>query len=84
MKRQIFRGRSLETQEIALLKRMGRVIGEYAAKRKISVERLAYEAGVSKGYLYDIVKGKGNPSLIILHRIASTLNLPLTDFTKFL
>ena len=58
------------------LKTIGRKIGEFAAQRKISVERLAYEAGVSKGYLYDIVKGKGNPSLIILFRIASALEIP--------
>lgn len=76
MAKQMSRGRPLETQEIRLLKRVGRTIGEYAAKRKISVEKLAYEAGVSKGYLYDIVKGIGNPSALILFRIASALNIP--------
>ena len=83
MKRQTSRGRPLETQELAFLKKAGRAIGECAAKRKISIERLAYEAGVSKGYLYDLVKGDGNPSLVILHRIASALNITLSNLINF-
>ncbi len=70
------RKKSFDKGELNLLKRVGRRISENAAKRKISIERLAYEAGVSKGYLYDVTKGVGNPSVIILSRIASALDVP--------
>ena len=69
-------------QEILLFKKFGRRIGEYAARRGVSIERLAYEGGVSKGYLYDLVKGKGNPSLLILYRIASALEIPIWTLLK--
>ena len=59
----------LSNHEIKLLKMVGKKITEHAANRGVSIERLAYEAGVSKGYLYDVVKGEGNPSLIILQRV---------------
>ena len=66
-------------EEIAFVKRLGNRIAEAAAKRKVSIERLAYEGGVSKGYLYDLVKGKGNPSIVILHRIAQALDAKVSD-----
>jgi len=76
------RGRPLEPHETKLLKQLGRVIGKHAAKRKISIEKLAYEAGVSKGYLYDIVKGLGNPSITILYRLSLALNITLQELLK--
>ncbi len=69
-------------EEFFLLRRLGKTIGAHAAKRRVSIERLAYEGGVSKGYLYDLVKGKGNPSLVILHRIASALEIPVWMLLK--
>lgn len=56
-------------------KTVGRAILARAAKRGISIERLAYESGVSKGYAYDIVQGKSNPSILILFRIAEALEI---------
>lgn len=72
----------LSDEEKILLKKIGHVVGEHAAKRKISIERLAYEGGVSKGYLYDLVKGKSNPSVVILCRIASALEIQISTFFR--
>lgn len=69
-------------QEKLLLKGLSARISMLAAKRGISIERLAYEAGVSKGYLYDLVRGKGNPSVIILNRIAEALETEIFDLLK--
>ncbi len=69
----------IDAQETRLLRCLGKRIVEQAAKSGKSIERLAYEAGVSKGYLYDIVKGKGNPSLVILSRIAAGLDVSLKE-----
>lgn len=69
-------------EEKTALKKLGRCITELAAKRGASIEKIAYEGGVSKGYLYDIVKGNGNPSLIILLRIASSLEVQVSHLFK--
>ena len=70
-------------EEISMVRKIGIRISEAAAQRKISIERLAYEGGVSKGYLYDLVKGKGNPSITILSRIASALDMEVSElFTR--
>jgi len=66
-------------EEVAFVKRLGSRIAEAAANKKVSIERLAYEGGVSKGYLYDLVKGRGNPSIIILLRIADALGVKVSD-----
>jgi len=66
-------------EEIKQIKKLGSKISEFAASKKISIERLAYEAGVSKGYLYDLVKGKGNPSVTILLRICDALDKRIRD-----
>lgn len=65
-----------------LLKGLSTQISMLTAKRGISIERLAYEAGVSKGYLYDLVRGRGNPSIIILHRIADALETEISELLK--
>ena len=71
-----------EPKEKKLLKALGRRIGEYAAKNQVSIERLAYEAGVSKGYLYDIAKGQANPSVIILKRVSDCLDISLSELLQ--
>ena len=55
---------------------------EHATEKKKSLEKLAYEAGVSKGYIYEIAKGLRNPSLLVLHRIASALEMPVWKLIK--
>jgi len=57
---------------------VGQSSNRHAAKRRVSIERLAYEGVVSKGYLYDLAKGVGNPSLVILLRIATALEVSIT------
>lgn len=69
-------------QEKMLLRGLSARISMLAAKRGISIERLAYEAGVSKGYLYDLVRGKGNPSVIILNRIADALETEVFELLR--
>lgn len=76
------RKREHSAREERFLKALGKKIGKYATERNKSIERLAYEAGVSKGYLYDLVKGQGNPSVVIIHRIASSLDLSISQLLK--
>lgn len=76
------RGTAPSKEEIQFLQKVGRKIGQYTAKRGKSVEHLAYEGEISKGYLYDVVKGEGNPSLIILLRVTAVLEIPLWKLLK--
>ena len=70
--------------EKRLLARLGKVLMAASAEKRKSLERVAYEAGVSKGYIYDIAKGRANPSILILHRIASALDVPVGKLTRSL
>lgn len=47
------------------------------AERNLSLQDLAQLSGVSTSFLYDIMSGKGNPSLLRLSMIADALDLPL-------
>ena len=73
-----------EIDEARFLKRLGKALIAMAVQKSKSLERVAYEAGVSKGYIYDIAKGKANPSILILYRISSALEVPVWKITKSL
>ena len=59
-----------------------RTIQTYLRKRGISAERLAYEAGISKGYMYGYLKGGtkyNNIGLSTLEKIADGLEVKVKD-----
>jgi transcriptional regulator with XRE-family HTH domain len=47
--------------------------------RGLSQEMLALEAEVDRTYVSQIERGVCNPSLRVLHQIASTLKVPISD-----
>jgi len=63
-----------------------RGLGERIAKRRrsrgISLERLAYEMGISKGNLSDIEHGKRDPRYTTLRAIAEGLDLSLAQLLR--
>ncbi len=72
-----------KVEEKRLLAKLGKALISTSAQKSKSLERVAYEAGVSKGYIYDIAKGKANPSILILSRLVSVFDIPLWKFMKF-
>ncbi len=52
--------RKLERNEAKILKELGKTISGICSKKGRSLERVAYEAGISKSYIYDIANGKAN------------------------
>ncbi len=48
-------------------------------KKKVSQLTLSYLAEVSKTYLSDLERGRRNPSVLILKRIADALKVPLSE-----
>ena len=51
-------------------------------ERKWSQEDLALEADINKNYLSDLERGKRNPTISILKRIAEALDISLSELIK--
>lgn len=58
--------------------RVRRNIVKLRQERGYTQERLAYESGISKGYLSEIESGKKSPTIRTLEKIAETLETRLT------
>ncbi len=59
---------------------VGSNIKEIRLAKGMSISALANKAGISKGYVSDIEKGvKDNPSIEILDRIASALEINVSE-----
>jgi transcriptional regulator with XRE-family HTH domain len=54
-------------------------IRRFLKKKALSGEKLAYEIGMSKGYLSNFLRGKKGMSLETLERIAEGLEVPIKD-----
>ena len=62
-----------------LAKRIGSRIVKLRNSQKLTQEKLAYENGISKGYLSDIEKGNKLPSLSVLEQIADRLGVDIKE-----
>jgi transcriptional regulator with XRE-family HTH domain len=47
-------------------------------QKKLTQEKLAFEAKIDLTYIRGIERGKRNPSLLVMARIADALSVPLT------
>lgn len=56
---------------------LGERIRQLRQEKKLTLEKLAYESGFSKGYLSDIENGKKLPSIQFLQRLADELKVEL-------
>lgn len=56
---------------------LGRQIQALRVSRRMTQETLANAAGISPSYLREIEKGKANPSVDIIRRIANKLDASL-------
>jgi transcriptional regulator with XRE-family HTH domain len=51
-------------------------------KSGLSQERLAFDAQVDRSYVGGLERGEENPTVDILDRLATTLDVPLVEFFK--
>jgi XRE family transcriptional regulator, fatty acid utilization regulator len=65
-----------------VLHRLGKKIAHERQKRGITLEKLAYEMGMSKGNLSDIEHGRRDPRFTTLRAIALGLNVSLSQLLK--
>ncbi len=65
-----------------LLRALGNRISKERQKRGITLEKLAYEMGLSKGNLSDIERGRRDPRFTTLRAIATGLRIPVALLIK--
>ncbi len=61
---------------------MGKRIEYLRKQKKFTQEELAFRSNINKNYLCDIEKGRRNPTLIILNKIANGLEITLEELFK--
>lgn len=62
--------------------RVGLNLQEARRDRGISQEELAYRANVHQTYLSGVERGRRNPSLLVLGRIATALNMDVSELLR--
>lgn len=55
----------------------GKNVRRWRAQRRLTQEQLAFEAEIDLTYMGGIERGKRNPSLLVMGRIAKALSVPL-------
>jgi XRE family aerobic/anaerobic benzoate catabolism transcriptional regulator len=68
-----------DPQEIAYLRILADKIREARAQRGMTRNALAADSGVSLRFLAQLESGQGNPSILVLRRIASAMGFPPDD-----
>ena len=63
-------------------KKLGNNIINIRKKQKISQEKLAILSDIDRSYLAEVEKGKANPSVKFLYRLAKVLKVKVKDFFK--
>ncbi len=62
--------------------RLGKNVAGFRRERALTQEEVAHRAAVNQTYLSDIERGKRNPSLLVLDRIARALALDPVDLLR--
>jgi len=74
--------RSSAAADEAFLHALGERVRDARARRGMTRRSLAQDAAVSERYLAQLESGQGNVSVLLLQRIATALNLSLTEFLQ--
>jgi transcriptional regulator with XRE-family HTH domain len=56
---------------------LGKNVRRFRQQRKLTQEQLAFDAEIDLTYMGGIERGKRNPSLLVMARIADALRVPL-------
>lgn len=58
---------------------IGRNLRHFRNKREMSQEELAHRANIDRTYVSGLERGIRNPSVLVLHRIATALGIKAAD-----
>lgn len=62
--------------------RVGLNVRDLRRGRDLTQEEVAHRADVNQTYLSDVERGKRNPSILVLSRIAAALSVDIEDLVK--
>jgi len=65
------------------LKNLAARITSLRKQRNLTIEKLAYGNGLSKGRLSELERARGNPTLATLSKIAEGLDISLSELLNF-
>jgi len=71
--------RRADPQDVAYLRNLADKIRDARAQRGMTRNALAADSGVSLRFLAQLEGGQGNPSILVLRRIASAMGFPTDD-----
>jgi len=71
--------RRADPQDVAYLRNLADKIRDARAQRGMTRNALAADSGVSLRFLAELEGGQGNPSILVLRRIASAMGFPPDD-----
>ncbi len=63
--------------------KFGKHLAKIRSEKDITQENLAFDLGVDRTYISYIERGKRNPSLYLLYKIAHVLNVKVKDIFPF-
>lgn len=69
----------MSNNECNIKEAVGKKIRKIRQRKKWSIEELSFRAELNKNYLGDVERGKRNPTLVILKKIADALEVKLKD-----
>ena len=62
--------------------KLGRNVRRLRQQRRLTQEQLAFEAEIDLTYVGGIERGKRNPSLLVMARLAEALSVPLSKLVS--
>lgn len=79
-------GKSIQGSELKrkeeVQKKFGKRLAELRTSKNITQEKFAFELDVDRTYVSYIERGKRNPSLYMLWKIAKALKVSFSELTK--
>lgn len=71
--------RSMSDKFLIECNKLGKVIGALRKDAGISQEELAFRASIDRTYISQIERGVGNPSLLVIFKIAQALKVSMNS-----
>lgn len=72
-----------QKEKAEVQKEFGKKLAMVRTEKGITQEQLAFDIGVDRTYISYIERGKRNPSLYLMWRLAHLLQVPLVRLTDF-
>jgi transcriptional regulator with XRE-family HTH domain len=62
--------------------RVGRNVARIRQDRELSQEELAFESGLHRTYFSGVERGRRNPTVLVLGKLAKALKVPASELLK--